>query len=494
MKICPFISHMIGEDGTNVLEAGSSTRAPSAREPGVVILGYDGSDSSAVATATQTKKKTKARGSKKKKSPEQSHLFCLKETCRFYHKKDASCTFDNIFEMVGAQAKAASKKPAADPAEKSMARVTKELDKFWKFQTRSVSELIASIGDAEKKQGSTLSQLEKSIENALQSLGENESDQVPAAIREDIAHLSQSIADREESVESFSTTISELIINIEDGMKELGERTNGLSERIDQVAPALGSIDEMERRVLDAVEKQLASHASDADSNRSGDILRSLDEIKSTVADATKSDDQWRDQIDSRIAEICATQSNQNEEMATLQHAQARVVELLENRPAPVDEDARARHHEARKLNNFGVRSFHNNDLSMAREQFEQAVELDPRFAEAWNNLGLVFTELDENDPAMKAFERAIDANPDLHTAYSNLGYVYYRAADYENAAQLYTRALDRREDSSSNWTNLGNARYHLGDSDGARAAWERAVELEPDNSAASESLAKIRS
>ncbi len=495
MKNCPFISHMIGEDGTNVLEAGASIRGNDATDTGVVILGYDGDDGGSVATATKTRKKGKAASAKKKQAnDEQSHLFCLKDTCRFYRKKGAACTFDVLFEMTETQSKNAAKKPAVDPAEKSIARITKELDKFWKFQTRSASELIASFGDAEKKQEATLAELATTIREALLESSDTPGAQPVEALREDVARLSASIADREEIVENFSTTISELVINIEDGMKAIAEQTSGLSERVEAIGPTAPDAEQIVSRVVDAVERTLAGHTADAapPADRTDDVLERLDEIAKNAEASTHEQSEWRERFDTYIETITELQERQQEELASLRETQARVLELLESRPSPEDDQTRERRREARKLNNLGVRSFHNGDLTMAREQFEQAVELAPGFAEAYNNLGLVFTELDERDAATKAFEQAIAANPDLHTAYSNLGYVYYREADYERAAQLYTDALEHREDSSSNWTNLGNARFHLGDHDGARAAWQRALEIDPDNATARESMEKL--
>ena len=100
MKICPFISHMLGEDRADILQIdGPSRKAKTAKSSSgkkdksddVVILGYDGGDSAGgVATKPAKKQKTE--------SAVPTHLHCLKDTCRFFQKKDGECQFDSIFD------------------------------------------------------------------------------------------------------------------------------------------------------------------------------------------------------------------------------------------------------------------------------------------------------------------------------------------------------------------------------------------------------------
>ena len=73
MKICPFISHMLGDDSsvTWTLDGESTKKSDSTSKKtgSVVILGYEDGDSD-VQTDTMTKVATKAKG-----SPAASHLW-----------------------------------------------------------------------------------------------------------------------------------------------------------------------------------------------------------------------------------------------------------------------------------------------------------------------------------------------------------------------------------------------------------------------------------
>jgi tetratricopeptide (TPR) repeat protein len=54
--------------------------------------------------------------------------------------------------------------------------------------------------------------------------------------------------------------------------------------------------------------------------------------------------------------------------------------------------------------------------------EFEEAIRTDPNYAEAYNNLGLVYTQSGTDDKAEKAFRSAIGASPEFADAHQNLG------------------------------------------------------------------------
>jgi tetratricopeptide (TPR) repeat protein len=59
--------------------------------------------------------------------------------------------------------------------------------------------------------------------------------------------------------------------------------------------------------------------------------------------------------------------------------------------------------------------------FARALERFRQAVEMDPSFADAWNNLGITLAELGHKDDALDAFHRALEENPKHGSAHYNL-------------------------------------------------------------------------
>ena len=74
---------------------------------------------------------------------------------------------------------------------------------------------------------------------------------------------------------------------------------------------------------------------------------------------------------------------------------------------------------------------------------FQRATEVDPKNKYAWNNLGLVYFALRENDKAIAAFQKQIEVNPYDEYAYNNLGRVYWNDRKYEDAVKAFNKQLE---------------------------------------------------
>jgi tetratricopeptide (TPR) repeat protein len=539
MKICPFISHMIGEDRADILQidgparkpktAKSSTKKKGGAEKDVVILGYDGDSPVGVATKSAKTKKSNATGL--------AHLFCLKDTCRFFQKSNGECKFDSIFdtthehtskiEEVERQTKkiadvektigkldavdqivnkinaveqqikkAQSVKPDKE-AEKATTKVTKELDKFWTFQTKSVAELIASIGDSEKKHEKSISELKNGLRKSLQDWKPELDLKAVDDMKGEIEKLQTAVASREDGIESFSTTVSELVMNIDDAMKQLQEKNGTLSERIADLESSLPDLEAIQSKIEKALDEKLDKVGSPNLSkevkalgakydSRFQEILAAQKHIEDNFNKLSKS-------IEARDTEASREQTSWKHNLKKIEDRQAEVIELVQREKTRLeDESSLFKKKEAKKLNNLGVTSFHNGEFELARDQFMEAVDLDPRFAESWNNLGLVLTELQDEESATDAFSKAIELNPELSAAYNNLGYIFYKQGSFDQAIEMYNQALGRSCDNSSAYTNLGNAYFKRGNHEDARTAWEKALQIDPDNEKASRNLKRL--
>jgi tetratricopeptide (TPR) repeat protein len=443
MKICPFISHMLGEESTDVLvsqndsaQGGQSTAADDSEtnDKSVLILGYDG-DSGDVQTATLPETAADA--------PPVLDLSCLKESCRFYARATGSCMFEDIYELMQKQWETAQGRTITAAGDD--ANISKELDKIWKFQTKSVAEMIASIGEAEKNQKESLDGIQGELSKSIESMLKRDEEGSRLLLTEEINKLHSALEDREEVVENFSTTISEMVMNIDEDLSKLSDRIGGFSERLDE-------------------------------------LKRSREEFLS-----------WREDIDPQIKAMADQQAEWNKHFTALQEQQDELIKYAMNEAKRNgSRDERFKKKESKKLNNLGVTSFHNGALEMAKEQFQRAVELDETSAEAYNNLGLVYTELGQEEKASEAFQKAIELNPGLSSVYTNLGYVFYKQGSYERAIEMYNEALGRNSNSSAAYTNLGNAHYKLDKIEEAREAWNKAIDIDPGNEKAKRLLKRL--
>jgi len=437
MKICPFMSHMLGADG-NMLEIDANPTHGSGGE--VVVLGYDGDGGVGVKADRKTQRNAKGR-----EHPATSHLYCLKDTCRFYRPDDGDCSFDAILSGATQARKAAEASERAatgrkdDKKDDSSASVARELDKFWKFQTKSVAEMISSFGEVEKRQADSITQFKTDFDKRIAAIvpsedEEDERHQTMNAIKDGIAEIKDTIDARNDGFETLTTTVSDLVLGFDDSIKQIKQQWTQIMSRIqalESIAPRMQGVE-----------------------NNVGKAVENIDRLERN----------WAEMMD----------------------------QVRSDRKKDDNAAAQGKRREAMKFNNLGVTSFHNGDMKLARDQFLEALKRDDTFAECYNNLGLVFTELNENDRAADSFSKAIKLNPELHAAYNNLGYVYYKQGSYDRAVDMYNEALGRSPNNSPAYTNLGNAHFKLGHKDEARRAWKRAIELDPSNEKAQRSLKSL--
>ncbi len=82
-------------------------------------------------------------------------------------------------------------------------------------------------------------------------------------------------------------------------------------------------------------------------------------------------------------------------------------------------------------------------NLDEAIEAYRRAVDTDPTFVIAHNNLGMVYIDKGELPEAVAALKRAVRADPDYAEAYNNLGYVHRKLKDDARAAAYYEKFLE---------------------------------------------------
>jgi len=79
---------------------------------------------------------------------------------------------------------------------------------------------------------------------------------------------------------------------------------------------------------------------------------------------------------------------------------------------------------------------------SQAAEQYRAYLELEPRDARGWNNLGFCYHKLKQFENAVRAFDRAILYDAKLLSAYVNLADAHEQLGDFAQASQNLKRAI----------------------------------------------------
>jgi len=98
--------------------------------------------------------------------------------------------------------------------------------------------------------------------------------------------------------------------------------------------------------------------------------------------------------------------------------------------------------YEAQKVGNF----------DMALSFYQRAIELDPSYAVAYNDLGVVLEAKGSNDAAKEAYSKAIEVNPNYMSSYYNLAALYEKEGNYDKAA-YYWKMRVQLGDWSDSWT-----------------------------------------
>ena len=100
---------------------------------------------------------------------------------------------------------------------------------------------------------------------------------------------------------------------------------------------------------------------------------------------------------------------------------------------APVRADKRS---DAQAHVDFGIIVAQRGLWREATFRWQQAVEIDPTYAEAWNNLGIGLEQLGRFDEARKAYEKALEIEP-TNTFIRN---------NYDLFREIYDRQNRRRD------------------------------------------------
>lgn len=92
--------------------------------------------------------------------------------------------------------------------------------------------------------------------------------------------------------------------------------------------------------------------------------------------------------------------------------------------------------------NKLGMAYQHMYALDIAKLQYEKALQLNPKYPEALNNLGTVYYGQQNYRKAEKYYRKAIKLKPDCATFYSNLGTSYFSDHDYKRGIKAYRKAF----------------------------------------------------
>ncbi|MCU1285704.1 MAG: Tetratricopeptide repeat protein [Acidobacteriales bacterium] len=97
------------------------------------------------------------------------------------------------------------------------------------------------------------------------------------------------------------------------------------------------------------------------------------------------------------------------------------------------------------------------------------------------NKTGITQLQMLRYDDAKKSFERSIKLDGKYADALNNLGVIYYVKKDYRRAVKNYNKAIKVRDDSASYHSNLGTALFAREEFAKAAHEYTLAMEIDPE-------------
>jgi cytochrome c-type biogenesis protein CcmH/NrfG len=137
-------------------------------------------------------------------------------------------------------------------------------------------------------------------------------------------------------------------------------------------------------------------------------------------------------------------------------------------------------------------------DVNRHREgirAFQEAIRLQPDFAEAWFGMGMAHAQFHQFIEAARAFSETVRLRPGHVSAWINLGSALAPLQRYAEVIQAFREAVRLKPGDASAWYTLGVAYAHpqIHQLEDARQAFAEAVRLRPDLAEAWHELGKAR-
>ncbi len=97
---------------------------------------------------------------------------------------------------------------------------------------------------------------------------------------------------------------------------------------------------------------------------------------------------------------------------------------------------------------------FEKGDFKGAIADYTKAIEINPQYADAYNNRGAAKYSLKDTQGAIADYNKAIEINPQLALAYYNRGNAKHGLRDQPGACADYKKAVSLGDQGTAQWLN----------------------------------------
>jgi tetratricopeptide (TPR) repeat protein len=157
-------------------------------------------------------------------------------------------------------------------------------------------------------------------------------------------------------------------------------------------------------------------------------------------------------------------------------HQDGRFAEAAENYRRALEADPQY----AIAHNNLGVALYHSGERDRAVDAFRDALRANAGFVKARLNLGLLLTKSRRFQLALEAYKQVLVTEPESPLAWNGVGLVLSELRKFEDARNSFARAIQARPRFAEAHYNLSFTLSTLGDHEGALRETKRALEIDP--------------
>ena len=351
------------------------------------------------------------------------------------------------------------------------------------------------------------SQLPLAFEKILDKLLEKDRDlrcQSAAELRADLKRLSRDLDSGKSAASRKSgsgptavaapvkqKSVAVLYFENQSGSKEDEYFRDGITEDIVTEISKIGQLDIFPRSEMLAfrdkpvtaqqVSQQLgAAYVLEGSIRRSGNRVR----ITAQLVEASTRHSVWAERYDRQLEDVFAIQ----EEIARS------IAQALRITMTPQEEKTIAiRPTEDAQAYDFYLRGrnyLRRENLEYALQMFEQAIQLDPNFAQAHTAIGhvcaMIYELREQNvrwiERGLAACDRGTALSPDLPEVLVARARIAYVQKKYDEAALLARHAIERKRDCEGSWNILGRAYFASGRHEEAVSLVQQAIDANGDD------------
>jgi tetratricopeptide (TPR) repeat protein len=127
-----------------------------------------------------------------------------------------------------------------------------------------------------------------------------------------------------------------------------------------------------------------------------------------------------------------------------------------------------------------GAELLHKGQLDQAIAEFNQAIELNPRDAEAFGHRGTAYLKKGQIDRAISDYDQVLRLNPRYAEVYTDRGVAYGAKGQFDRAIADFNRAIELKPSYAPAWSCRGGMYLNKGQIDRAIADFSKAVEVDP--------------